>query len=196
VELYIYIWSQNGTTAPASSVSWTIGFLSIEDNANVPTYIAGMRPFGSSAPFPVTTQNTVSVNGTVNVAAGSAFMGDVAQQYRGSSTGAASGAHIVSAATTNPAIVKASAGRVLGWSLANTNAAWRYVKLHNQATAPTAGAGVVRTIAIPPNGINTFKIEGGIAFTTGIALTTVTGSADADATAVGAGDIVGDLFFA
>jgi len=123
-------------------------------------------------------------------------MGDVAQQYRGSSTGAASGAHIVSAATTNPSIVKASSGRVLGWSLANTNAAWRYVKLHNQATLPTAGAGVVRTIAIPPNGINTFKIEGGIAFTTGISLTTVTGAADADATAVGAGDIVGDLFFA
>ena len=188
VELYLYVWSQNGTTAPASSVSWTIGFLSIEDNANVPTYIAGVRPIGAAAPLPV--------SGSVTIAAGTNVIGDVGQQYRGNAAGAASGTHIVSAATTNPSIVKASAGRVVGWSLANTNAAWRYVKLHNQATLPTAGAGVVRTIAIPPNGINTFKIEGGIAFTTGIALTTVTGSADADATAVGLNDIVGDLFFA
>tara|TARA_R110000868_G_scaffold25436_2_gene99400 strand:+ start:2578 stop:4224 length:1647 start_codon:yes stop_codon:yes gene_type:complete len=198
VELYIYIWSQNGTTAPASSVSWTIGFLSVEDNANVPTYIAGVRPMGGVASLPVATTNTVTVNGTVNTnaAAGSAFMGDVGQQYRGSATGAASVAHIVSAATTNPSIVKASAGRVLGWSLANTTITWRYVKLHNQTTAPTAGTGVVRTISIPPNSVANFTLEGGIAFTTGIALTTVTGSADADATAVGVGDIVGDLFFA
>jgi hypothetical protein len=40
------------------------------------------------------------------------------------------------------------------------------------------------------------KLEGGIAFATGIGLTTVTGSTDADTTAVGAGDIVGELFFA
>jgi hypothetical protein len=117
-------------------------------------------------------------------------------QYRANATGAASGAHIVAAATTNATIVKGSAGRVLGWSLANTNAAWRYVKLHNQTTTPTAGTGVVRTIGIAPNSVSDFSIEGGIAFTTGIGLTTVTGSADADTTAVGAGDIVGDLFFA
>jgi hypothetical protein len=40
------------------------------------------------------------------------------------------------------------------------------------------------------------KLEGGIAFSTGIGLTTVTGAADADNTAVGVGDIVGELFFA
>jgi hypothetical protein len=55
---------------------------------------------------------------------------------------------------------------------------------------------VVRTIGIPPNGVADFVLEGGIAFSTGIGLTIVTGSADADATAVAAGDVVGDLFFA
>lgn len=188
VELYLYVWSQNGATAPASSVSWTIGFLSIEDNANVPTYIAGVRPVGNAAPMPI--------SGTVNLGAVTSLVGDVGVQYRATATGAASGAHIVSAATTNAAVVKASGGRVLGWSLANTNAAWRYVKLHNQTGTPTAGTGVVRTIAIPPNGVSNFTLEGGIAFATGIALTTVTGAADADATAVGANDIIGDLFFA
>lgn len=111
------------------------------------------------------------------------------------STGAASAAHLVSAATTNPTVIKASAGRLLGWAIANTSAAWRYVKLHNQATAPTAGSGVVRTIAVPPGGLAQLHLTAGVAFTAGIAMTTVTGSADADATAVGAGDLVGEVFF-
>jgi hypothetical protein len=192
VELYLYVWSQNGTTAPASGTTWTIGFLSIEDNANVPTYIAGVRPTGAAAPLPVAVQGTLVTTGgaTTNL------LGDVGQQYRANATGAASGAHIVSAASVNATIVKNTPGRVLGWCLANTNAAYRYVKLHNQTTTPTAGSGVVRTIALPPNNSVTFALEGGIAFATGIGLTIVTGSADADNTAVGVGDVVGDLFFA
>lgn len=128
--------------------------------------------------------------------ASASLIGDVSMQYRAGSTGAASGTHIVSAATANPTVVKASAGRVVGWSFANTTASWRYVKLHNQTTTPTAGTGVVRTIAIPPNGVNVQSLPGGIAFTTGIALTTVTGAADSDATVVALNDIVGDLFYA
>jgi hypothetical protein len=198
VELYLYVWSFNSAAPPASGTTWTIGFLSIEDNANVPTYIAGARPNGAAAPFPVSVQGQANVGGTVsvNLNAGSVLANDVGQQYRASATGAASGAHIVSAASVNATIVKNTPGRVLGWCLANTNLAYRYVKLHNQTTTPTAGTGVVRTIAIPPNDSVTFTIEGGIAFTTGIGLTIVTGAADADATAVGLNDVVGDLFFA
>jgi hypothetical protein len=197
VELYFYLWSFNGTTAPASTTTWTVGFVSVEDVVNVPTYIAGIRPLGTQASLPVAVTNVASISGTVNstATATSVLMGDVGQQYRANATGAASGTHLVSAATTNATIVKGSPGRVVGWSFGNTNAAWRYVKLHNQTTTPTAGTGVVRTIAIPPNGVNTFKIEGGIAFATGIGLTTVTGAADADTAAVGLNDIVGDLFF-
>jgi hypothetical protein len=197
VELYWFIWSFNGTTAPASTTTWTIGFLSVEDNANVPAYIAGVRPLGSAAPLPVAQQGTATVSFTQPaLVAGTAAIGDVGQQYRANATGAASATHIVSAATTNATVIKAGAGRVLGWHLGNTTASWRYVKLHNQTTTPTAGSGVVRTIAIPPNGVADFALEGGVGFATGIALTTVTGSADADATAVGAGDIVGEIFFA
>jgi hypothetical protein len=202
VELYYYLWAFNGTTAPASTTTWTVGFVAVEDVVNVPTYIAGIRPLGTQAPLPVAgtffqaTQPVSLATNTPTLAAGTNLAADVGQQYRANATGAASGTHIVSAATTNATIVKGSAGRVIGWSLANTNAAWRYVKLHNQTTTPTAGTGVVRTIAIPPNGVNTFKIEGGIAFSTGIGLTTVTGAADADTAAVGLNDIIGDLFFA
>jgi hypothetical protein len=197
VELYLYLWSWNGTTAPASSTTWTVGFIAVEDVVNVPTYLAGIRPMGAAAPLPVAQVGTATVTFTQPaLVAGTSAIGDVGQQYRANATGAASATHIVSAATTNATVVKASAGRVLGWHLANTNAAWRYVKLHNQTTTPTAGSGVVRTIAIPPNGVADFALEGGIGFATGIGLTIVTGSADADATAVGVGDVVGELFFA
>jgi hypothetical protein len=196
-ELYFYLWLWNGTTNPASTTTWTIGFLSVEDNANVPTYIAGVRPNGAQAALSVGVVGTVATSFTQPaLVAGTAAIGDVGQQYRANATGAASGTHLVSAATTNATVVKGSAGRVLGWFFINTNAAIRYVKLHNQTTTPTAGTGVVRTIGIPANGVASFTLEGGIAFSTGIALTTVTGAADADNTAVGLNDIIGDIFFA
>ncbi len=196
-ELYWFIWLFNGSTAPASTTTWTIGFCSVEDNANVPTYIAGVRPLGSQAALPVSQVGTATVTFTQPaLVAGSALFGDVAQQYRGSATGAASGTHLVSAATTNPTVVKASAGRLLGFVLANNAATMVYVKFHNQTTAPTAGTGVVRSVGIPAGRTITFSLEGGIAFSTGIALTTVTGAADANNTAVALNDIVGDIFFA
>lgn len=147
--------------------------------------------------FLTTVSGTVTANiGTGSIAAGTNAIGDIGLQYRANATGAASIRHIVSAATTNATSVKAAAGRIVGWNLSNNSASWRYVKLHNTAAAPTAGTGVVQTIAIPPNGLNVETIDGGIAFSTGIGFTTVTGAADTDATAVGANEIVGDLFFA
>ena len=188
LELYLFIWSFNGSTAPASSTTWTMSFCAIEKFANFPVYIQGNRSQGTANPIPTSLQS--------GIPAGSAAIGDVGLQYRGSSTGAGAGAHIVSAASTNATIVKAGGGRVIGGFLANTTASWKFVKLHNQATLPTAGTGVVRTIPIPPNGFADFSFEAGISFTTGIGLTIVTGSADSDATAVAAGDVVGELIFA
>ena len=133
---------------------------------------------------------------SVTMSASSNVVGDVGLQVRANATGAASIHHVVSAASTGAAVIKASAGRVLGWNLSNTSASWRYVKLHNQTTTPTAGSGVVLTIGIPPNSTVDQAVAQGIAFATGIGRTTVTGAADADATAVAANDIVGDIYFA
>lgn len=141
--------------------------------------------------------NVVSIqNGvTTSPAASITLIGDVGVQYRPTATGAASRHHLVSAATTNATIVKAGAGRLIGWTVSNTNAAWRYVKIHNTATTPAAGTGIIQTVGIPPNQTISFKLEGGMSFTTGIGVTTVTGAADADATAVGANDLIIDIFF-
>lgn len=140
---------------------------------------------------------TQPVSMAAALAAGTNAIGDVGLQVRANATGASTTSHLVSAATTNAFNIKNAAGRVLGWSAVNTTASWQYVKLHNSATTPTAGAGVFMTIAIPPNGVNNCPPTlPGIGFSAGIGRTIVTGSADTDATATTAGAVVFDLFYA
>jgi hypothetical protein len=96
--------------------------------------------------------------------------------------------------------VKASAGQLYGWSITNTNAAVRYVKLYNSASAPTAGSGTpVMVLAIPGNtagaGSN-FHSDKGIAFSSGIGFTIVTGAGDSSSTSVTADEVIVNLFYA
>lgn len=140
----------------------------------------------------VSTSNGLPVNNL----AGTAAIGDVGMQYRANATGGATRYHLISANTTNAAVVKASAGRLIGWSVYNDNAATRYVKFHNQTTTPTAGSGVVMTLAIPSKQVREMQLPGGIGFATGIAITTTTGIADNDSAAVAANDLSIDLFYA
>ena len=65
LDLYLFVWSFNGTTAPASSTTWTMSFCAIEKFANMPVYIQGNRAQGAMNPLPVTQSGTVTVSGTV-----------------------------------------------------------------------------------------------------------------------------------
>jgi hypothetical protein len=65
VELFAYLWSWNGTVAPASTTTWTVGFISVEDTTNNVVYLGGLRPMGQAAPMPVAPQGTTTVAGTV-----------------------------------------------------------------------------------------------------------------------------------
>jgi hypothetical protein len=196
LDLYVFLWSFNGTSAPSSSTTWTVSFLSVEKFANTPVYLQGARATGATNPLPVAQQGTATVTFTQPaLVPGTSLIGDLGVQYRSTAAGL-SAAHIVAAGTTNATTVKALSGKVFGWYLANTTASWRFLKLHNQGVTPTAGAAVARTIGIPPNNVASFFSEGGITFTTGIGYTIVTGAADADATAVTAGDVVGEIFWA
>ena len=188
----LYIWAYNGTTAPASSTAWNLGAVSIETFSNLPVYVAGQRQQGQAAAAPV------AVVGNVATTAGTSalLMGDVAIQYRATATGGASIRHVVSAATTNAASVKAAAGRLLGWSLANTSASFKFVKFHNTAGTPTAGAAIVQTVAIPPSSHVALTLAGGVGYATGIGMTITGASPDADTTAVAVGDVIGDIYFA
>ncbi len=104
-----------------------------------------------------------------------------------------------SAASTNATSVKGSNGVLVGGSVVNTVASTRYLKFYNKASAPTVGTDTpVLTYAIPGNSIvavhqllSTF----GHKFSTGIAYAITGAYADADTTAIGAGDIVLNLLY-
>ena len=103
--------------------------------------------------------------------------------------------HLVSAATTNPSVIKNQPGRVLGWYIYNNNAAAMKVAFHNLASAPTAGANVLMSLIIPPTSGANVSLPEGIKFSVGIGLTTTAGIADADATAVGLNDLNINIFY-
>lgn len=170
--------------------------LRVYDRQRVETDINGSGSNVEPLPFTLVGTGTVGISGNPVLGAGANAIGDVGVQYRANNTGAGTISHKVAAASTNASNIKAAAGRLISYNLSNTTAIWKYVKLHNSASAPTAGAGVVMTIGIPPNGNASRTIEGGAGFSAGIGITMVTGAADADATAVAANDIVGDLIYA
>lgn len=97
------------------------------------------------------------------------------------------------AATTNATSAKASAGTVYNIDCVNTTAAVKYLKLYNKASAPTVGTDTpVLTIALSPsNARTTVPFHAGMYFATGIAYALTGAAADADTTALVAGDVVG-----
>lgn len=108
---------------------------------------------------------------------------------------------LVSAATTNATSVKASAGTVYMITASNVNAAVRYLKLYNKASAPTVGTDTpVFTFAIPGNtagaGTNIPIPNVGVNFSTGIAFALTTEATDAGTTAVAANEIVVNMAYA
>jgi hypothetical protein len=99
-----------------------------------------------------------------------------------------------SAATTNATSAKASAGNVHQIIAMNTTAAVKYLKLYNKASAPTVGTDTpVLTIPLEVSNrlVQINLADGGLYFSTGIAYALTGAAADADATALAAGDVVG-----
>lgn len=95
--------------------------------------------------------------------------------------------HLVSAATTNATVIKSSAGCLRGWCIHNKSAGTLRVVLHNTASTPTAGSGVYWVVKIPAGA--TANSDFCLHFSTGIAITTVSGDTDATTTAVALNDL-------
>lgn len=101
----------------------------------------------------------------------------------------------MSAASTNATVIKASAGTVNGWFIYNSNTSPRKVVFHNAASTPTAGSGVFFSLMIPGLGAANVSLPDGINFSTGIAITTVTGLADSDNTGVAVNDLTINIYY-
>lgn len=129
---------------------------------------------------------TVTANiGTGALASGTNTIGQV-RIAADSGQGASSTHHLISAASTNATSVKASAGTANTISCSNVNAAVRYLKLYNKASAPTVGTDTpIATILLKPG--ETTPVDCGAfgrRFSTGIAYAITTGIAVADTGAV------------
>jgi hypothetical protein len=105
-------------------------------------------------------------------------------------------ARLVSAATTNATVAKATPGRLFGWVASNTNAAVRYLKIYDTAAAPAVGTTVPRlTILLPVGNSAAHDLADGIVFSSGISFALTSGAADADTGAVGAAESIVQLFY-
>ena len=104
---------------------------------------------------------------------------------------------LISAATTNATSVKGSAGQIYSITGFNINAAVRYLKIYDKATAPTVGTDVPKHVYPMPGSTTgggfTLSIPVGQIYTAGIAIAITTGIADTDTGAVAANEIVINL---
>lgn len=98
------------------------------------------------------------------------------------------------AASTNATSLKASAGNIAAIDVFNVAAYMVFLKLYNKASAPTVGTDTpVWTIPLPANGAFSGDFTAGEYFSTGIAYAITKLQADADTTAVAAGDVTGRI---
>lgn len=149
----------------------------------------------------ITTQlvsGTVTANiGTGSLAAGTNAIGDVGFQYRANSTGAATTLKFASAATVNNALVLTGARRLLGWTLTNNTASFKYFRFYNKATAPASGESPTFMVGLPPNStVVSPPVVGGIGMALGLGIACTGAVADTDATVTAVNDVVGAIHYA
>jgi hypothetical protein len=141
VVLYVFVWNYNGTVAPASTTTWTIGFISVEKFANTPVYVQGQRAQGAQNAAPVTlVGSALTANQTINLAQ----VGGTATVNGGVAGTLAVGGNVAedAAATSNPLIVGGVARTALPASTVVAGDAVR-------ATFSTSGQLVQKPYAVP-----------------------------------------------
>ena len=107
---------------------------------------------------------------------------------------------LISLATTNANVVKASGGNLYSIVAICLSSTVRFLKLYNKATAPIVGTDIpVMTIPIPANtqgaGIS-IPFSMGVNFPLGISIAITAGSADNDSVAILANEVLINLTFA
>jgi hypothetical protein len=174
LSLYVFVWSFNGTTAPASSTTFSLSFCAVEKFANHPVYLQGMRAQGAVNPLPVQTQGTVPVSMATNTPALAAsvnragFLAGAGIWYDDSAT--ALGANATFTGTSRDLTVTATAtafanaatyaeefrasaesdvAGTLWLEVSRDNVNWRRVK--SVATAAVAGGGQYAEILHAPS---------------------------------------------
>jgi hypothetical protein len=172
---------KNAGVAPATNTNVTLYYAQVTDYSEmrVKHDVEAMNSSGNSLPVAVTTSSTLGVNIAASATVGGSTL-----------------AKINAAAGTNALNLKTTAARCYGWSLTNTTAAFKYVRLYNLTTTPIVGTTVPSiVIAIPPNAVVQAAWDVPITFSSGFGYAITNASADLDATAVAALDVLGVLLW-
>jgi hypothetical protein len=173
----------NGGTAPASNTNAVVRYITVQDYAELTAEItAGRGQSVAGQGVGVNVIGTVPVSGTVTANEGTPVT--------------PSASILNSAASTNGTVVKASAGTIYGVVLANNGASDAWFKLHN-STAVTVGTTAVAMWIKIPAGANVNMQWGskGLRHSTGICYSITGAVADADTTAIAAGQVKVNLSY-
>lgn len=163
--LFFQIRVLNGTVAPASTTTLTVNFAAVEALSVTPVVIENASQLGAGAALPVQV-----IGGNLGT---QAVSGSLTSAGTVTNTPATPTAYsLTTAATTNAAVVKASAGTLYGFVVSNATATATNVKLFNLAVAPTVGTSVpVITIPVPAGATVVHEYgAAGLRFGTGIAI--------------------------
>lgn len=142
-ELYLFIVAQNGSTAPASTTTWTIGYVQVEMQGRNKVKVGSSDPGGAMQALPVAIRQAASLTiGTLPATpAGTNTIGQVRLAHdtgQGAST-AHRTAFVANITTGAPTSVKASVGNLNSGRIANNCGAGVWFHLYNKASAPTLG---------------------------------------------------------
>ena len=195
-DLHLFIVARNGATAPASTTTLTVGFWSVELTGRDKVYLAGGDQMGAPmAPLVNATINGAIPAGGNNIGSVSLIVGSQAVGTVGA-TAPATPFILNSAATTNGALILTGTSGLHAFYATNTGATAAYVKLYNKATAPAVGTDVpVMILTVPAAvsgvpGVATLPIGfAGFRFALGLGIAITGAAADADTTAIAAGQV-------
>lgn len=175
IDLRLQIRLLNGSTAPASTTTWTLGFVAIENYLPQQVSVSSIRP-----------QNPAGRTAVV-VESGFTTVGPTA-----SSGNSDSAFNQTTAASLNVTTLKASAANLHEITVSNPTASPVYVKLYNKASNPTVGTDVpIMTIPVAAGATVAYEFGFyGKRFGTGLALAVTGAMATADTTNATAGALV------
>lgn len=175
--MFIQLRAKNGTTAPASTTTWTIGMVRVEDYVPSQVQITGTRQQSIGATLPVGVVGTVPVSGTVNpVVPATPYI-------------------LNSAASTNEALILTGTSGLQAFYATNIGATDAFVKLYNKATAPVSTDIPAMILVVPAAvsgrpGVCDLPIGfSGFRFALGLGIRITGAMADNDTTAVAAGQV-------
>lgn len=141
-ELYVFVRCLNGTVAPASSTTWTLGFWDVAESAPIEVNLVLSGQLPDQKAMPVRQVGSLTIGTLPALAAGTNSIGGVYGAPSSSAGGFNTFSRTVFTAditTGAPTSVKASAGAVGRATIGNSTATGFWFHVYNKASAPTLG---------------------------------------------------------